>query len=195
MKVQPILDIINESKEIDLLNEGIMDAIASSVNHTKQYFANINQGLDAKSNLKQLNGVKTPQNDNIQQATLTLRTNLQSMYQQATQHIKQLVDNSIKKMKASPIVGTYMSRNYYSDYLKYSSILPLFQITTANIKEKMKDVIADRFVGIALTVVTGIPNIDDIKDMADLTAKAIKTSNEVATKWRQLQSMSMSAAA
>lgn len=81
----------------------------------------LNEGIQAKQNLKNLNGVKTEQNDNI----------------------KQLVVKTIQKAKASPITGAYLSRNYYSDYLKYSTILPLFQINKAQVKDKIKDLVAD----------------------------------------------------
>lgn len=76
----------------------------------------LNEGIQAKQNLKNLNGVKTEQNDNI----------------------KQLVVKTIQKAKASPITGAYLSRNYYSDYLKYSTILPLFQINKAQVKDKIR---------------------------------------------------------
>lgn len=188
MKVQKILLLLEQDQlSEELLNEGILDAVQANIQSTKQYFTNVNQGIQAKQNLKNLNGVKTEQNDNIKQAAMDLRTRLQHLYQQATEHIKQLVVQTIQKAKASPITGAYLSRNYYSDYLKYSTILPLFQINKAQVKDKIKDLVADRFVGLALTTLTGIPNIDDIKDIAELSSKAIKAATTMSNNWQQLQ--------
>ena len=71
--------------------------------------------------------------------------------------------------------------------MKYSNIFTLFQINKAQVKDKIKDLVADRFVGLALTTLTGIPNIDDIKDIAELSSKAIKAATTMSNNWQQLQ--------
>ena len=68
-------------------------------------------------------------------------------------------------------------------------------MNSANISEKATAFVADKFVGIAISVLTGIPNIDDIKDVADLTIKGIKVSNDVANKWNSLKAQNVGSAA
>lgn len=188
MKVQPLFSQLKQDRQdIIMLEEGILDAISSRINDTKNYFVNVNKGVQAKQHLKQLDGVKNQENDNIQKAAINMRTRIQHLYQQANPQIQQLVLLTIKKTNASPITGQYLTRNYYSDYLKYSTILPLFDINKAQIKDTVKNMVADKFVGLAITTLTGIPNIDDIKTVAELSAKAVKTATVMSNNWQQLR--------
>lgn len=191
MKLANIQKLIEQSSldidDSELLTEGVMDAITQSIHHTKSYFTNLGNGINAKSNLKNLDGQKTSQNDNIQREVLSLRQRLSHLYTQATQGVQRVVQQAIQRVKASPLDKAYLGRNYYSDYIKYSTILPVFNLNRTNATDKVKQIIADKFVGIAITTLTGIPNLDDIKDVAELSVKAVKASNDMANKWQNLQ--------
>lgn len=187
MKLQNI--ILTEEQLIleEILNEGIFDKIASGMTVTKNYFSNLKSGKETKSELKSLDGKKTPSNDNIKEACIELRKQLIALYANSEPSTRKSFDYLMKKINATPITGVYVSRNYYSDFVKYSTARHVFDVNTANISDKAKTYVADKFVGIAISVITGIPNIDDIKDIADLTVKGIKISNDVANKWNSLK--------
>lgn len=171
----------------EILNEGIFDSITRGLTVTKNYFTNLKSGHDAKSELKALNGVKSPDNDAIKAACIELRKQLKELYTNAAPSTRAAFDKMMKKVGAPSIDATYISRNYYSDFIKYSTAKPIFDVTRANISEKSAEYIADKFVGIAIAVITGIPNIDDIRDAAQLTVAGIKVSNDVANKWNSLK--------
>lgn len=179
----------------EILTEGIFDRISSGLTATKTYFNNLKSGNNVRSELKSLNGVKSPDNDVIKAACIELRKELMTLYSTSSPATKKSFDIMMKKIGATPISGLYVSRNYYSDFIKYSTAKPIFDVNNANISEKATAFVADKFVGIAISVLTGIPNIDDIKDVADLTIKGIKVSNDVANKWNSLKAQNVGSAA
>ncbi len=179
----------------EILTEGIFDIISSGLTATRRYFNNLKSGNNVRSELKSLNGVKSPDNDVIKAACIELRKELMTLYSTSSPATKNSFDIMMKKIGATPISGLYVSRNYYSDFIKYSTAKPIFDVNSANISEKATAFVADKFVGIAISVLTGIPNIDDIKDVADLTIKGIKVSNDVANKWNSLKAQNVGSAA
>ena len=194
MKLENI--ILTEEQLIleEILNEGIFDKISSGLTITKNYFSNLKSGLIVKSELKSLDGVKSPDNEAIKAACIELRKELLTLYTNSEPSTRRSFDFLMKKIGATPITGQYITRNYYSDFIKYSTVKPIFDVNSANISEKAKAFIADKFVGIAISVITGIPNIDDIKDVADLTIKGIKASNDAANKWNSLKARNVGSA-
>ena len=194
MKLENI--VLTEEQLIleEILNEGIFDRISSGLTATKTYFNNLKSGSAVKSELKALNGVKSPDNEAIKAACIELRKELLTLYTNSEPLTRKSFDFMMKKIGGTPISGLYTSRNYYSDFIKYSTVKPIFDVNNANISEKATAFVADKFVGIAISVLTGIPNIDDIKNVADLTIKGIKVSNDVANKWNSLKAQNVGSA-
>lgn len=190
MKLNRLCDHIILQKEIlteEELVENILTSIQTGIDKVKQFSNNISAGLSARSELKNANGKKTAANDNIKKAALELRTELAQLYSQAAPTTKQAFDKALNKISASKIHGVYISRNYYSDYIAYSILKPLFDVNRATISDKAKDIIVDKFVGFAITAATGIPNLDDIKDVADMSVALVKASNDISVKWKNLK--------
>lgn len=170
-----------------LLIEGILSAIQAGIDKVKEFGGNISGGVQARSELKSLDGKKAPGNENIKAACLELRAELAAKYADATPAVRAAFDVGLGKMGANSVSGTYLSRNYFTDYVAYCMLKPIFDVDRSTLVDKAKKVVADKFVGFVITAVTGIPNIDDIKDAAEMSAALVKASNNLGAKWKSLR--------
>ncbi len=169
------------------LMENILTSIQAAIDKVKEFGGNISGGLRAKSELKAADGKKTNANANMQKECIKLRNELHTLYNAATPEIKATFDAGLSKLGATRITGVYLSRNYYSDYIAYSLLKPIFDVNRANITDKAKQIVADKFIGFVVTAVTGIPNLDDIKDAAEMSVALVKASNALGAKWKSLK--------
>lgn len=171
----------------EILAEGILDGLKSAVDSVKQYGLNIATAAKAHKELKSLDGQKTWSTQNLQQEAIRIRKELIDILTSASPKVKMAVATAVTKLKAASLSGAYTSRNYYRDFLVYSMIKPVADISKAKVGKFSADVIIDKLVGFVIVAVTGIPALDDIKDAADMATKVVKASSDFARKLSSLQ--------
>jgi hypothetical protein len=173
--------------EQELIAEGILDTLKNSVTRVKNYAANISAAAAAHKELKSLDGKKTWSTANLKQEAIRIRNELAAAYSAFTAKTKAVFDTAIAKMGAASLKGTYTSRNYYRDFLAYSMMKPVVDLSMSDVGKAVTDKLIDQLTGFVITAVTGVPSLADLKDVADVVASMTKASGTLASKINSLK--------
>lgn len=177
------------TEEEKLLVEGVISSISSGLQAMKNYFTNMSSAVSTASSLKANDGKRGFEQTPIADSAKKMRSDCAELYKNTSPKVQKTIDLFLKKTSAAKLTGPYLSRNYFKDFTVYYLVHSILSVTKNQAKEKGLELIIDKLVGFALTVITGIPSIDDIRDFADMAKSAVKISNNLATKINQLQNV------
>lgn len=191
---QEILELEDQqyylTEEEQLLVESLLTTLQAGVASVKNYGLALSGALKAHKELKTLDGQKTLSTGSLKEAAIELRRILQDLATAMSDKMREILNSAVKKMGAAPLIGAYTSRNYYKDYMVYTMLKPAADMAGGEgggLKKVAAEQVMDKVVGAIITSVTGIPNLDDIKDFADMTKGLVKASNTFATKLASLR--------
>lgn len=170
------------------LNEGVGDVILQSLQRTKQYFQNVLSGIKAHKQLSSMDGKKSPLNKGISNAYQELFHNMKQQYQHLPEIIKKTIDKANVKLDIPKLntSGVSLRRDFYTMYTRLCMLRPLFDINFENMAEQMMKVLADKFLDVVVAACTQLSSIKTATDIASMVVNIIKTTETVATHWKQL---------
>lgn len=177
----------SELTEQTILAEDILGVLKSGIAAVKNYASNISDAAGTRSQLKSLDGKKTWTTENLAAEATRVRSELAAIANAASAKVKNSIIYALKKMKAASLFGPYLSRNYYHDLMSYMMVKPVAELTKKAGGKFVLDKVIDNLMGYVITVITGIPALDDIKDAGEMAAKLVKASNTLATKINSLR--------
>lgn len=172
--------------EEQILIEGVVSSLRGGLNAMKSYFSNLAKLKGSHATLKSRDGARGFEQSELADEARKYREQVKELYQDATPKVKGLVDSLLKKANVSSVDKINTSRNYYKDFIVFYVVFTFLSLTKNTILEKGLEVVADKLFGMALTVLTGIPSIDDIRDVAQFSKVAVQVSNDLATKINSL---------
>jgi hypothetical protein len=181
---QPVLGKLTEQT---ILAEDILGSLKSGIESVKNYATNISAAVSVRSQLKSLDGTKNLTTENLAAEATRVRSELAAIANAASDKVKNSIIYALKKMKAASLFGPYLSRNYYHDLMAYMMVKPVAELTKRAGGKFLLDRVIDNLMGYVITVITGIPALDDIKDAGELARKMVKASNTLATKINSLR--------
>ena len=173
--------------EQELIAEGILDTLKNSVTKIKNYASNISSAASAHKELRSLDGKKVWSTENLKQEAIRIRSELAAIYSNFSSKTKAVFDAAIEKMGAASLKGAYTSRNYYRDFLAYSMLKPVIDLSLSDVGKAVTDTLIDKLTGFVITSVTGVPSLEDIKDVGGVVASMAKASNNLASKINSLK--------
>jgi hypothetical protein len=180
----------------EIFTEGILSAVQDGYQTVKQFGSILKSATQAHRQLRSLDGKKTFTTETLQSEAIRLRKELILILADIPSNRAQKIKYCVKKCGGAAFDGTYTSRNYYTDFIVYTLIKPIVLAAkpaddaTAALNVGMNlalDKLVDKLVGYLLVIVTGIPNIDDIKDIADMGVSMVKATSSLANKINSLK--------
>lgn len=161
--------------EQEILAEGILDSLKAGIEGVKTYATHMRSVVSTHKQLKSLDGFKTFTNETLKDETIRLRKHLILSLSDASPKIQSATAKIILRLKASPLTGIYVGRNYYHDFIIYTMIKPLIDMSITTVAKFSMDRVVDRIFGFLLVTITGIPSLADVKDAAEM-AKSLATA-------------------
>lgn len=168
--------------EQEIIAEGILDTLKTGVDKVKQYANTIKSASSAHQKLRSLDGTKTFTTETLKDEAIRLRKEIIAKLSTASVKVQNIVIAAIKKLGAAALQGIYTSRNYYHDFIIYTMAQPILDMTGGKALKFGAAYLADKLFGILITTVTGMPSLDDIKDMGQMASGFVKVTSDMARK-------------
>jgi hypothetical protein len=175
--------------EAELL-ESIFSKLRDSFKRTSEYLANISQAISTAKQLKSRDGKKIEPTAAVVLAAKEMRERCRHLYETASDKMKAAVDKILTAAGVSLLSAMSISRQYFKEYVVLSAVFNLLSSTAAGSAKAALDFTIDQAVGTIIAVVTGIPNIDNVKDAAGVAKKSVAALNTIASTINSLKDAS-----
>lgn len=172
--------------EAELL-ESIFSKLRDSFKRTREYLANISAAISTAKELKSRDGKKIEPSAAVILAAKEMRERCRRLYETASDKMKAAVDKILAAAGVSLLSAISISRQYFKEYVVLSAVFNLLSATAVGGAKAAFDFALDQATGAIITAVTGIPNIDNVKDAASVAKKSVTALNSIASTINSLK--------
>lgn len=172
--------------EAELL-ESILSKLKDSFDRTCEYLENISAAISTAKQLKSRDGKKIEPSAAVIFAAKEMRDRCRRLYEAASDKMRAAVDKILSAAGVSLLSAVSISRQYFKEYVVLGAVFNLLSSTASGNAKAVFDFALDQVAGVIISAVTGIPDIDNIKDAAAVAKKSVRALNSIASTINSLK--------